>query len=366
MRKKIIYGICGIGNGHTYRQEPVIAQLAKEGHQICIFAYGESLKYYSSKYSENICIKVLQVAIPFYIGSIDKGLDFGQTAQINNNNYFHINTQAMAEAQNWLGRPDLCVTDYEPVSAQYAYAYQAPVITFDQQSKYLAQTFPETLAGLSYHDEVMRLNMFFPLVYKRIACSFFDVRHEKSDLLIMPPILNKNFVNVPSNEKHYLLYISAQTGFKQKIDDIFQVLGKRKETFNLFISTKDYQSMSSDIPKNIHVYEHGNSCFNDILSYCHGVICTAGHTLISECMALGIPVYAIPLLIYEQQLNAFMVSEQQFGLMAQDINEKNIEEFILNEPLFRKNIQENKQCILLDSKNALSQIMSEINQLLIK
>lgn len=47
MRKaKILYGVCGIGMGHTYRQLPLLDNLAAEA-EIVLFAYGESLAFYS-------------------------------------------------------------------------------------------------------------------------------------------------------------------------------------------------------------------------------------------------------------------------------------------------------------------------------
>jgi hypothetical protein len=39
--------------------------------------------------------------------------------------------------QELIGKPDLVISDYEPISAQYAYASGTPLVTIDQQSKYL-------------------------------------------------------------------------------------------------------------------------------------------------------------------------------------------------------------------------------------
>jgi Glycosyl transferase family 1 len=67
-------------------------------------------------------------------------LDFAASldaAQNQHINFFQENIAAMAQAQKMIGKPDLVISDYEPVSAQYAYAYDAPLITVDQQSKYL-------------------------------------------------------------------------------------------------------------------------------------------------------------------------------------------------------------------------------------
>lgn len=38
----ILWGVCGIGHGHTFRQLPLIQHFADEGHKIMIFAYNNS------------------------------------------------------------------------------------------------------------------------------------------------------------------------------------------------------------------------------------------------------------------------------------------------------------------------------------
>lgn len=437
---KIIYGICGIGNGHTYRQEPVIERLLAENHTLCIFAYGNSLAFYQKKYATHPQVKVIQVAVSFIPGNTEKqlGLDFemaqhlhhdGANSKFNYNqvtpqdkdnssaevlDYFDINMQAMGQAQNWLGKPDLCISDYEPISAQYAYAYEAPVITFDQQSKYLSDSrnFPGELGGLSHLDEVMRLNMFFPKVHKRIACSFFDLNHGRDDLLLIAPAISKTFTNTPSEQKHYILYLSSQNGFSQPLSDILKLFHQQHDVcFHVFlpeyllsqldeidkeqsqqksssISTSihtaiNYDNMNNEKPlcqhDNVFFYSHGSTAFSLLLTYCHGVISTAGHTLLSECMAMNIPVYALPINVYEQQLNAWMIHEHGFGIMQESISAQGLSAFIDNCSQFRDNIitdkgdknknqdrdnqaQTKAKGVLLHHPDSLAIVMQEINR----
>lgn len=407
----IIYGICGIGNGHTYRQEPLIERLLAQGHRLCIFAYGNSLAFYQKKYANHPQVQCFQVAVSFIPGNTEKqlGLDFEMAQHIHHDgehlylnvdknkdnkdnaipDYLDINLKAMAEAQNWLGKPDLCISDYEPISAQYAYAYSAPVITFDQQSKYLSEShnFPGELNGISHLDEVMRLNMFFPKAHKRIACSFFNLKHQRDDLLLIAPALSKKFINTPSEDKHYVLYLSSQNGYSQSLADILTLFHQRQHTgndekinnssqeyFHVFLpdyilgqlddiearindtqtheqqmihSPINYDNLHNHLPLcqhgNVFFYSHGSTAFTDLLRYCHGVISTAGHTLLSECMAMNIPVYALPINVYEQQLNAWMIHEHGFGLMENSITQSGLAQFIANSEQYRHNIIADKQ-----------------------
>jgi len=178
--KKILYGICGIGNGHTFRQVPVVDHLLRQGHQILMFAYGASLKYFTEHYTDQPKLTVVEVANPYFVGS-KSGLDFEATLvnPSNQRDFHHMNSKAMAQAQHKIGRPDIVISDYECVSAQYGYAKGAPLVTFDQQSKYLVGEFPENISDTSCTDEVERLRMFFPKAELRLAVSFFQVPKSK-------------------------------------------------------------------------------------------------------------------------------------------------------------------------------------------
>ena len=64
-KKKILYGIAGIGLGHTYRQLPIIEYLAKK-YLLVIFAYDKSYEFYSSHFKNRKSVYVERVAVPFF------------------------------------------------------------------------------------------------------------------------------------------------------------------------------------------------------------------------------------------------------------------------------------------------------------
>lgn len=78
--KKILWGVCGIGLGHTNRQLPLIEHL-RQRNKIVILAYGESLKAYRKLFAADANVTVLPVAVPFMVGSAT-GLDFAASAQL--------------------------------------------------------------------------------------------------------------------------------------------------------------------------------------------------------------------------------------------------------------------------------------------
>lgn len=352
-KHKILYGISGIGNGHTNRQAPIIEHFTKISDMV-IFAYQESYKHYQEKFSNNPSVTVVPIDVPFWVGNAT-GLDFSATAQRNaGKDFITINCTAMARAEEILGKPDLVITDYEPVSAQYAYAMNAPLVTLDQQSKYLIGDFPPLLNGQAYQDEIVRLSMFFPKASARIACSFFTVPPKKEhtlDVQIFPSTLKDSITSLkrnPSKEQlSLLLYISSQRAFVQTHEEILRICQSLpKVQFHIFatgISLED----SSNIPDNVLLYEHGDPRFLNILATCNGIVTTAGHMLLSEAMYLGIPLYTIPLAVYEQHMNAFVIKKGNFGIMHHTIEREKLLFFIEHLEEFTQNIERDELYLLI-------------------
>ncbi|HSX32849.1 MAG TPA: glycosyltransferase family protein [Candidatus Saccharimonadales bacterium] len=347
--KKILYGVCGIGNGHIYRQLPTLNHLALS-HRIMIFAYGDSLTLFSTHFAGHANVKVVEVAVPYYVGN-RTGIDFQASAKLieeSGIDYAAMNSHAMHEAWQYVGQADLAISDYEPVTAQYAYAYGVPLVTIDQQSKYLSGAFPAELHGSTYVDEVVRLRMFFPTAAARIACSFFNVPQlpDHETVHLYPPVIRSDF-KLHRTRKHneLLVYLTAQPGSKQSPAALMAVLGRQRDTvFHVFLSKT--ARLQTEVPKNVRLYQHGGKEFKLLLETCAGVIATAGHSLLSEAMYLGVPVLALPLPLYEQQMNAEIIQQGQFGLSADLLTPDVLQEFITNLARYAHNIKTDTTLLL--------------------
>lgn len=360
--KTVLYGICGIGRGHTYRQLPIVEKLA-ESCRLVVFAYGESLNFYTERFAENENVTVAAVAVPFYVGNAT-GLDFEATAvhPANKQDFTKINTVALAVAERILGVPDLVISDYEPVAAQYAYATGAPLVTLDQQSKYLSGEFPALLEGCGYADEIARLGMFFPKVTARLACSFFVVSPlaGRPEVQIVPPILRDAIVTMQRmpavGRPQILVYLSPQECTPARTAEIVEILGGYAGAdFHVFApQTKNFEAA------NVWFYRAGDAAFNELLATCNGIVATAGHTLLSEAMALGIPVFALPLPLYEQLMNGHVVAKHGFG-MAERLMPEALARFVDNLPVFAKAIAADKDVLVRgDGLAAMMAVVKEI------
>lgn len=373
---KLIFGVCGIGRGHIYRQLPIISYFAKTS-KVAIFAFGESYIFYKDFFVGNGNVKVFLVSVPWIHGS-KVGINYQKTASEpfnKQNNLISQNFTTMGKAYKFFaGKPDLIVSDYEPISAQYSYSLNVPFITIDQQSKYFYDGYPDQLDNLSLVEERARLNLFFPKADMRIACSFFlppsdKITYGDFEITIMPPVIRDDVAKLKTTEHELLdcvlVYLSPYSSFVQKASEVLSILAKfPKHSFHLFVSREsDFKKIKQQLPKNIKVNFHGDREFLNVLSSAGSAICTAGHMFISEMMFLNKPIYAIPLQTYEQKYNAKIIDDNGFGVARPEIDFNSLCTFLAGIKKFKRNIISNKN-ILLNKETGQVQIINLIKNML--
>jgi uncharacterized protein (TIGR00661 family) len=351
----VVYGVCGIGNGHTHRSLPIIEYLLEQGAKVGLFAYGQSLDILESYLGINPNIRIFPVDVPYLIG-VPEGLDFKASAarekQLGRSP--SRNLEAMAGANDFLGAPRLVLSDYEPVSAQFAYAHDAPLLTVDQQSKFLLKDFDQPIGQYTCTDEQMRLRMFFPKAERRLVCSFFrygsihtGTKTLDNAIQWCGPILRESILRVPKSTnrrigEHLVVYVSPQGGFgAEEVRKLSLELPERR--FELFAPADNW---IADPPHNLGVRRQGDPEFLPLLTEASGLISTAGHTLISEAMYLGLPTLAFPLPLYEQQLNAAVIAENGFGMASDRLTSDVVGTFLSRTSTMRTAILEDKNILM--------------------
>lgn len=373
--KKIVFGICGIGNGHLHRQLPCLNYLSGAGHRIVLFTYGQALEYFRNHHEEYPGIRVCEVNNPYIVGC-PTGLNFKATSTLAQNNradFNRTNFRAMAVADQQLGNPDLVISDYEQVSAQYAYSKQAPLITSDQQSKFLTGSFTPDLAGTSFRDEQERLSLFFPRAEKRLAASFFAVQPEvqprqrraTTNVTQLPPVIRPEIIaareQCHDTTASLLMYITAQSWSSLPIEQWIETVRENvSDAVHIFLPKQCPLPVDGG---HLRFYHHGDARFVPLLAACGGVISTAGHTLLSEAMYLNKPVFAIPLKnLYEQQINAKVIGDNQFGISSGELSAEKLQTFVANLALYADNIGKDNTVLLRG--NGKDQVIQIIEQTL--
>ncbi|MGV8041466.1 MAG: glycosyltransferase family protein [Thermoanaerobaculaceae bacterium] len=343
--RKVVLGVCGIGHGHSLRESVVIDGLLRRGHRIVVLAFAESLRFLRSRYPGVECIPVW---VPWVHGS-GRGVDFALTGHDEDNRCgagWADNYLAMDQAIRCLGgKPDILIADYEPVTAQLAYALGKPLVSLDQQSKFLGFETPD-VGGFTREEEAARLRLFFPAAIRRYAASFFPVDFptiRNYPVKILPPILRPGLAPDGIHtgvERMVLIYLSPYGRTDQNLAEFVEVCGHLDDwRFVLYAPGLDAPASPSS---NVICKGFSDSGFLADLRSCAAVVSTAGHQLISEAVFLGKPVYAMPFAIYEQTFNAAMVAKHGLGTWQARLEADCLGEFLERLPFYQVQIAEHK------------------------
>lgn len=336
---KIVLGVCGFGLGHSTRQRPILEGLLARGHDVVLITNDQSFGFFSSTFPQ---VPNARVYVPV-IHTTPNGLDFAATADDPRN------AQPEAHQAFWnacglierrFGAPDVVISDYDMVSAQIAYLFGAPLVTLDQQSKFLGYDCPP-IDGFTPQEHRMRLGFFFPTATARVATSFFQVGYAPVPgfpVTMIPPILGHDIKDLlPSPEEgHVTVYISAASHLAQSPDDLLALFGQFPDhRFTCFLDVD-----AAAVPDNVTLLRNDRAAFVDSLRRSDAVISTAGHNLITEALYLHVPMFLLPFAHYEQQLNARIVTDEGLGSAAQMLTEANLGAFLGSLDAYRRRSQE--------------------------
>lgn len=325
---RILYTICGDGNGHAFRSAVVIDHLLQAGHQVAIITSGKGYTYLSQRYGS-----VLQV---HGWSLIYRGNRVKKSTTISKNmakfKYLPKDLQQIrALVKNF--QPAVVISDFEPSGGLIAMTYDLPLISIDNQhiisdSKIpiVRKDYPDYVLARIYTDSVLP-NRDYSLV-----TTFFYPPLKKSKIgstWLCPPLVRSEVMSAkPSDAGHILVYQTSD-GYRELMEILRQ-------------SDQKYIIYSSD-----HTIRANNLIYRDFsptqlvadLASATAVITNGGFTLISESLALGKPVFSVPIkLQYEQILNARQIEALGYGRMSFEITKPQLESWLRHVPIYRKEI----------------------------
>ena len=336
---KIVLGVCGFGLGHSARQRPILEGLLARGHDVVLVTNDQSHEFFTRHFPT---VPNARVYVPV-IHTTPHGLDFRATADDPRNVQPEAHSafwDACGEIEQRLGRPDLVISDYDMVSAQIAYLFGAPLVTLDQQSKFLGYECP-TIDAFTPDEHRMRLGYFFPKAEARYATSFFPVDYAAVDeypVTILPPILGGDVKGkVPEPVDGYVtVYLSAASHIGQSLDDLLALFGQFTDhRFLCFVEAE-----ATHFPDNVTLRPHSRADFIDCLRQSTAVVSTAGHNLITEALYLNVPMFLLPFHHYEQQLNARIITDAGLGESGATLTRANLGAFLDNLDAYRRQRRE--------------------------
>lgn len=300
---KIFYGICGDGRGHAARSFALIEKLESLGHEIVIFTFDEAYELLLlSGFPPHKLFKISGLRF----GQDQSGISLLQTAKNSWRFFFEARTDLniIKSEIRTLGKPDLVISDFEPLLPRIALHFGIPYVTIDNQHKFctpLRDGFPFRLQAYSLAAGTF-ISHYIPKPTLSIVSTFHDCAdmpgYERIEIMLREQHIKRKV----GNDGHILVYVRNPVHKK-----VIEVISKLPHKFRF------YGPKEATFP-NIEYKSTSYGQFADDLATCSAIITCGGNQLVGEAKYFGKKIMAIPLpLQWEQEINAIYVEKEKIG-----------------------------------------------------
>lgn len=298
----IFYGVCGEGRGHAGRSFALANKLLSRGHEVHVFTFADgydlfNLSDYPPRYLHEI--EGLMWGADQHGISIIK--TFGTCTKFirkasKSKKYIEQTAEAL--------KPDLILTDFEPLVARVARNRKLPLVTIDNQHRFLStvpHSFPK---GLRFYNAVVRnfIKLFIGKADHHIVTTFHDFQPLPNMIKTEVVLRDEITKHTPTNGDHILVYIHGGT-----YESVFQAMSEVDRQFIVYGSKGGNYS-------NIQYKPTSYFGFIKDLATCRAVISTAGVQLLGEAKYYNKKVLLLPIpKQHEQLVNAYFAQQEGIG-----------------------------------------------------
>ncbi|MFZ5891981.1 MAG: MJ1255/VC2487 family glycosyltransferase [Myxococcota bacterium] len=321
---KILYGVVGEGMGHATRSRVVIEHLVSRGHEIKIVVSGRAHRFLTERLAahSNVSVEEIEGLTLTYLGnaldrsaSIFHNLKNAPQAVAHNVDVY----RKVAEAGF---HPELVISDFESWAALYGRRHGIPVLSIDNmQIINRCRHKKSLLKGKGFDFRVARLAVKskVPGACHYLITTFFTPDVRKSYTSLVPPILRPEILNAKRQPGDHVLVYQTQTTQHELVPTL-RKLGYR---FRVYGFGRDA------VEGNVTLCSFSETRFVDDLRTARAAVAGGGFSLMSEAVALGVPLYSIPVSgQFEQELNARYLHELGFGEYAESLDRDELGRFL--------------------------------------
>lgn len=318
----ILYGVAGVGYGHSSRALLVIRHLEKAGHKVKVITYGDGYRALKDEFD---CIEANSLDLVFDKGVVKKRKTVSKNVK-----------NVSKELLNWPKfhkmvrkfKPSVCITDMESIVPIISYWNSIPLISIDNQ--HALTNLKTRVPWRHMKSYIIAKRIVDRIVHKAdtfIVSSFGGAKIRKKNTVIIPPIVRGEIQKLkPKYGKKVLVYLSKSD------EGSLNVLRNLNEEFVVYGFDKAKKK------GNIEFRKRGS--FLRDLSSCKCVIGTAGFSLMGEAIYLNKPYLAIPLKgQFEQISNALFLEGAGFGGYCKKLNEKDVVYFLYHLDKYRRALE---------------------------
>lgn len=319
----ILYGVNGLGYGHSSRALVIAKYLEDIGHNVKIVANDDAYRVLKDKFD---CIESHGLKTVFKKNSVK---NFATV--VKNIQYFPRNVSSKIKFKDEFQKfnPDLCITDQEPIVAEFARQSKIPVISIDNSHALINL---ENKLPMKHQKDFIIAKQILQITTGRvnhyIITDFTDSIPIKKNVTKIPPIVRTEVQKLkPKYNGPVLVYLSK--GDENSLEPLKNF---ENEKFVVYGFDKNYKVGNIEFKTREH--------FLRDLEDCKCIIGTAGFSLISEAIYLNKPYLAVPLKgQIEQIFNAIQIEKAGFGAMSKKITEKDVGYFFYRLEKFKKKLR---------------------------
>jgi uncharacterized protein (TIGR00661 family) len=316
---RILYGVNGEGMGHATRSQVVVESLLGD-HEVRVVASGAAYAYLS-----RILPDVQEIMGAKFVMEDGAIMRWATVRQ----NVADAAAGAPASIHRWIEmtrdwRPDVVVSDFEPLASIYARVSRTPLIAVDNINMLdRCRHDAEIVAG---HREDFALartvaRSMVPNAVRYIVTTFFRPPLAKEQTMLVPPILRKAIVEaVPEDGEHLVVYASGEESAMAAL----RASGIRCRVYGMRGGPAEGKTDG-----NLELKPRSDAGFVEDLRTARGVVAGGGFSLMSEAVYLGKPMLALPLLgQFEQTMNSRYLEREGYGVAASELTAEAVERFV--------------------------------------
>ena len=324
---RIVYGVSGEGSGHSSRAREVLTHLVRAGHEAKVVSYDRGAKNLAGDFdvfeTEGLSIRSVENKVSVTRTFTDNLARFPEGVR---------KLREMRQLCFKDFRPDVVITDFEPMTAYSATHYDLPLVTIDNQHRmrYMRYPLPGNLKKDALVTEsVIRLIVPKPDISLVTTFYFGDVVNERT--FLFPPILRREVLDLePSEGEHVLVYFTH--GFETFLEHLREL---PRERFVVYGAGRE------GTEGNLTFKGFSASGFLEDVASARAVISTAGFTLMTESLFLKKPMLALPMKgQFEQELNALLLQDLGCGKNGRKATIETVEAFLYRLPEYRERLEE--------------------------
>jgi uncharacterized protein (TIGR00661 family) len=315
----VLYGVNGEGMGHATRSQVVIDALLR-AHDVRVVASGAAFRYLRDRLP-----RVDEIFGPSFAmkeGEIQRWATVRQNIAKGPRELPDTVKRWMGLVNEW--RPDVVITDFEPLAGRYARASRTPLLSVDNISmldrcKHDAEIIGREREHFLLARAVTRAMV--PTAGDYIITTFFRPPLARGRTIMVPPILRPEVVAAESvRGDHLLVYSSGE----EELLEALRSAGVRCRVYGMRGGPEE-----TVVEGNLEFRPRSNEGFLEDLRSARGVVAGGGFSLLSEAVYLGKPVLSVPLQgQFEQLMNARYLQREGFGMCTTEVTPAVLTEFL--------------------------------------